>query len=378
MSGGVVYFGSGDHNVYALDQRTGALRWKFATGGRVSASPAVAGGTLYIGSFDGNFYALDAASGSLRWKFATEGERRFSGRHLHGAQPAAEVMPDPFDLFLSSPGGRQANTVYFGSGDGNVYALDAGPANAALEVSHRQRRACLAGGRAGHGVRGQLGQLFLCARCGQRQAALALQDRRGPQDQQPGGHPVLGRGRGRAWCTSAAATRTCTPWMPASGAQRWAFDNKGSWVISSPAVRGGKRVLRNLRHGDVHALDAKTGACCFELTSIAGRSFLRPRSRATTLYIGSHAGKLHRDRPEGRQERLDLQPPMARRAECRRPDQGRRLTELRGGLHGLLLRRHGRRRGSHAERRARCCPRRSSTATAVYFGSWDGQLYALG
>jgi outer membrane protein assembly factor BamB len=124
VSGGVVYFGSGDHNVYAVDERTGALRWKFATGGRVSSSPAVAGGTLYIGSFDGNLYALDAASGSLRWKFATQGERRFSGRHLHGAQPAAELMPDPFDLFLSSPA-VQANTVYFGSGDGNVYALQA-------------------------------------------------------------------------------------------------------------------------------------------------------------------------------------------------------------------------------------------------------------
>src|SRR4029077_6784678 len=72
----------------------------------------------------GNFYALDAASGALRWKFATEGERRFAARHLHGAGPAAETMPDPFDLFLSSPV-VSADTVYFGSGDANVYALDA-------------------------------------------------------------------------------------------------------------------------------------------------------------------------------------------------------------------------------------------------------------
>ena len=36
---GAVYFGSGDGNVYALDQWTGALRWKFKTGDVVHASP---------------------------------------------------------------------------------------------------------------------------------------------------------------------------------------------------------------------------------------------------------------------------------------------------------------------------------------------------
>ncbi len=125
VSAGTVYFGSNDHTVYALDELTGALRWKYQTQGRVSASPGVAGGRVYVGSYDGNFYALDAASGALVWKFTTEGERRFSARHLHGIDPAAEVMPDPFDVFLSSPA-IAGGMVYFGSGDGNVYALDAG------------------------------------------------------------------------------------------------------------------------------------------------------------------------------------------------------------------------------------------------------------
>jgi hypothetical protein len=30
-------------------------------------------------------------------------ERRFAGKHLHGVQPAGEIMPDPFDCYLSSP-----------------------------------------------------------------------------------------------------------------------------------------------------------------------------------------------------------------------------------------------------------------------------------
>jgi outer membrane protein assembly factor BamB len=67
VSNGVVYFGSGDNNVYALDVATGTLKWKFKTGDVVHASPAVSNGTVYIGSWDRNMYALDAASGAMKW-----------------------------------------------------------------------------------------------------------------------------------------------------------------------------------------------------------------------------------------------------------------------------------------------------------------------
>jgi eukaryotic-like serine/threonine-protein kinase len=33
-------------------------------------------------------------------------------------------MPDPFDVYLTSPA-IWSGAVYFGSGDGNIYALDA-------------------------------------------------------------------------------------------------------------------------------------------------------------------------------------------------------------------------------------------------------------
>ena len=108
----------------ALHADTGALKWKFKTDARVTSSPSVALGKIYFGSYDGNFYAIDASSGQLSWKFSTGGERRFAAKHLHGSNPAAETMPDPFDFFLSSPVIWQG-AAYFGSGDGNVYALDA-------------------------------------------------------------------------------------------------------------------------------------------------------------------------------------------------------------------------------------------------------------
>ena len=45
--------------MYALDATTGAKAWSFPTGGRVFSSPAVADGVVYVGSEDFNVYALE-------------------------------------------------------------------------------------------------------------------------------------------------------------------------------------------------------------------------------------------------------------------------------------------------------------------------------
>ena len=119
-----VYQGGTDGFLYALARASGALKWKFETRGRIVSSPAVAGGAVYFLSYDGNLYAVDAASGALKWKFATGGEKRFSARHLHGSEPAAETAPDPWDCYLSSPTVWNG-AVYFGSSDSFVYAVDA-------------------------------------------------------------------------------------------------------------------------------------------------------------------------------------------------------------------------------------------------------------
>ena len=50
---GIVYIGSGDNYVYALDAGTGEERWRFETGQMVVSSPAVVDGVVYVGSTDG-------------------------------------------------------------------------------------------------------------------------------------------------------------------------------------------------------------------------------------------------------------------------------------------------------------------------------------
>jgi glucose dehydrogenase len=73
VASGVVYFGSEDHNVYALNAKTGAKLWSYTTGSFVYDSPAVSNGVVYVSSYDGNLYALNASTGAKLWSFTVGG-----------------------------------------------------------------------------------------------------------------------------------------------------------------------------------------------------------------------------------------------------------------------------------------------------------------
>ena len=60
----MVYVGSYDKNVYALNAKTGVKLWSYATGDIVASSPAVGNGVVYVGSYDKNVYALNAKTGT--------------------------------------------------------------------------------------------------------------------------------------------------------------------------------------------------------------------------------------------------------------------------------------------------------------------------
>jgi outer membrane protein assembly factor BamB len=73
----VVYVGTGETHVLALNAQTGALIWSTPTDGSVSVSPALANGILYIASntsySSGSVEALNAANGALIWKTGVGG-----------------------------------------------------------------------------------------------------------------------------------------------------------------------------------------------------------------------------------------------------------------------------------------------------------------
>ncbi|WP_242156264.1 PQQ-binding-like beta-propeller repeat protein [Aestuariivivens sediminis] len=62
---GVIYFGSWDDHVYAVNP-DGTLKYKFLTGGNVWSSPAIGSdGTIYVGGYDGKLHALEMFSTGL-------------------------------------------------------------------------------------------------------------------------------------------------------------------------------------------------------------------------------------------------------------------------------------------------------------------------
>jgi eukaryotic-like serine/threonine-protein kinase len=70
----VVYTGSGDSCIYAVNTGDGTLIWKVKTKGIIRSTPFVDDNYVYAGSFDGYIYAFDKKDGSGKWKFDTGGQ----------------------------------------------------------------------------------------------------------------------------------------------------------------------------------------------------------------------------------------------------------------------------------------------------------------
>ena len=90
----------------------GALRplWRFAAEGPVTGTPVVAGGIVYIGSYDGTLYALDARTGRPVWGFAT------------GAGAFERDMRVP--LGISGSAAISGGLVLVGDADAVLHAVD--------------------------------------------------------------------------------------------------------------------------------------------------------------------------------------------------------------------------------------------------------------
>ncbi len=95
----MVYFGSTDGFLYALQAKSGKLNWKFKADGGIYSSPAIHDGMIFFGSVDGYLYALYLKDGSMAWKFRT-------GEDIYSSPAVTESL------------------VYIGSNDYCMYALN--------------------------------------------------------------------------------------------------------------------------------------------------------------------------------------------------------------------------------------------------------------
>jgi outer membrane protein assembly factor BamB len=303
--GGVVYFGDGAGNLYAvdvasglrlwsrdvgncggspavvagivytatcvsggliaLDAQSGDVLWSQFLGGGVFGSPAVVNGLVYEGSNDTYQYALDAGDGHLEWRAPLEtgaggppstvsnGLVYIGGYnsdlYAFDAQTGAQVWTTPVRSYTG--GAAVANgVVYVGTNSFppfHVYAMDAG--SGMTLWSRTVGGSDLAGGV--HGTPTLAGGLLY----------VAVQD-------------------GNVYAFKAT-----------TGKLRWTFQMGDSPFLASPAVANGVLYIGS-SDGIFHALDARTGA---ELWSYSAGVSINVAAAVAdgVVYVGSSDRNLY-------------------------------------------------------------------------------------
>ena len=306
VSGGAVYFGSFDGDLYAVDETSGTLKWKFETEGPITSSPAVVDGAVLFGSYDGNFYALDSASGKEKWRFATGGERRFAAKHIHGIDPPDETMPDFWDFYLSSPV-VDGGFVYFGSGDGNVYKLNA--SSGAKVWSFKTGDVVHSSPALFNNTVyvGSFDKYFYAI-----DAATGQQKWRYKTGEDPKIHnqegitssPAIVDGVVYFGCRNA----TIYALDVSSGELKWQQKGDRGWVSISPAVANGKVYVATGSDMAFKELDAKTGAVLYTRKIGAG-TFASPAVIGDTVVLATFDGKVRAIEPTKDAETILLPAP---------------------------------------------------------------------
>ncbi|UGQ10415.1 serine/threonine-protein kinase [Yinghuangia sp. ASG 101] len=256
VADGVVYVGSNDGNLHAIDVADGRLRWSYPTGQPITSSPAVADGIVYVGCNDQGLHAVRVADGTRVWRYTADGVLHSSpvvaggtvfvgGRdnRLHAVDAATGTGRWRYpggDWFNSSPA-VDAGVVYIACRDHNVYAVDA--------VSGEKRWSYTTASTA---------------------------------DSSP---TVVGN---RVYVGSD--DKSVYALDTATGQPVWA-KSTGGGVVSSPAVVGGV-VYVGSDDGNLYALEADTGRERWVFPTGGGvRS--SPLVTAAYVYIGSSSRALH-------------------------------------------------------------------------------------
>jgi len=289
IADGLAYVGSDDGSMYAVDTRTGTEAWRFETGGPVRSSPAVAGGVVFFGSYDGSFYALDAASGRLVWRFRTTGERRWRARNLDGMTPRDEIHEDPWDFFQSSPA-IVDGALFFGTGEGVVYSLDARTGEVRWTVETDDTVHSSPAVADGIVYVGNMESRLYALAAGTGEELWHYQagtdsvtfNQHGLQSSPvvAGGRIYVG-GRDGGLHTVDAAT----------GLRLWKLDTSGSWVLGSAAIVDTSLYLGTSDTNVLRAVDAATGDERWS-TSLGTCIYSSPAIAGGMLYVGTCGGVL--------------------------------------------------------------------------------------
>ena len=303
----------------------GGLAWRFRTDGPVRSSPTVAGGVVYFGSTDGMLYAVDAATGSEVWRhdagspvggaplvtnervvFTDRANRvhavdRRAGLALWRVDTGADLPlrwgHEGWDYLLPSAA-LADSTVLVGSGDGYLYAFDL------RDGSERWRFET--GGRIRATPAVQDGIAYIGSGDG-IVYGVALADGRevwrfttrgvdldaadyGFDRTQIQASPAIADGALYVGSRDASLYALPLDARPPL-APRWTIEDGSAWVVASPAVHEGSVYSARSSSGNVRALDAATGTERW-VHQTGGPVFASPVVVGETVYVASHGGRV--------------------------------------------------------------------------------------
>jgi len=290
VAGGVIYIGSWDGYLYAIDQATGKEKWKFKSSMPIASSPAVTSNMLYFVSSRGSLAALDISTGNVKWVLPTEYERKFEAKNLHGYPSAAQTIPDAYDFFVSSPAVADGR-VFFGSGDGNIYAADA--ETGVLLWKFPTKDVVHASPAVVNGVVyvGSWDSYLYAidAATGQQKWAFKTGDDETIHNQVGfQSSPAVVSGTVYVGCRDAHVYAVDAT----TGRKKWDYPTSKSWVVGTPAVRDGVVYVGTSDSSRFMALDAATGRLRGNFKAGA-YMFSSPAIAGGLLYVGDHSGKLY-------------------------------------------------------------------------------------
>lgn len=237
IANGLAVFGSNDGFLYAVELTSGREKWKIRLGGEVSSSPAIAGDRVVVLGGDGVLHALRIDDGSALWTLAT------------GADVPFGSDPRNFDLWVSSPTIADG-VIYVGGGDGRVHAVDlaTGQARWSQATQHRVRStpavvdgAVYVGSFDGH-------VYALDAETGEERWKFNTGDAVQSSPAVANGTVVFGS---RSMAVFALDAKT--------GALKWRRPHSGSWILASAAIADGKVIIGGSDSHLLEALDLATG-----------------------------------------------------------------------------------------------------------------------
>jgi outer membrane protein assembly factor BamB/tRNA A-37 threonylcarbamoyl transferase component Bud32 len=290
VSGGMIFVGCYDTNLYALDAGRGEFRWKYATEGGISSSPAVWQDYAIVGSEDGAVYGLDMRRGNLRWTFRIGKPVRSSPRvedrvvfigaddqHIYaldGLRGTVIWKYRTWNPIRSSACIHGAN-IFIGGDDGHVYSLDI--RTGAVKWKQRTQQPVRSTPVAGEG-------LVYVGSLDQNLYALDIE----------GGWPAW-RFRTGHYVNSSPALVGSRLFFGGVDGIFYALDAKngrlvwkhetGSQITSSPRVEGG-RVYFGAVDGNVYCLDAGQGTVLWKYQTGAA-IVSSPAVAEGVVYIGS-------------------------------------------------------------------------------------------